>query len=232
MIRTALFEDLNDSLSQFDNPVFLSLDLTTDFWTGNEIIRQQVNSYVKQHLAALAVGHRLSLVALHHPSRSGVADGTGQSGSTAWEGSFRSRLYPEPDKDNRTVRKLNRMKANYAATATEELIWIDGYLMPVASLGVSPAEQRRQLAQEKFLQYFEHYMSEGRILSPSVNSPNYAPLLFEAYAANRDSSRPKLSKKQFADAMVFHEGSGVIATVEVKGRNRLRWGKNTASQCA
>ena len=93
----------------------LVLDLLPDFWDGNEIDRSQVNHFVKGVLGSFAAQTGCTVVVLHHPSKSGKADGTGTSGSTAWEGSVRQRLYlKEPDSFG--VRSLEVMKSNQGST--------------------------------------------------------------------------------------------------------------------
>ena len=103
------------------------LDVIPDFWHGNEIIRQEVNRFVKGFLGSLAVKHNACIVALHHPSVSGQASGEGRSGSTAWEGSVRSRLYLS-GADSAGVRKLSLKKSNYSALTEINLKWDQGAL--------------------------------------------------------------------------------------------------------
>lgn len=105
------------------------IDLLTDFWNGNEIIRQQVNGFVKHHLAHIAQAVNCSVTGIFHPSQSGLANDTGESGSTAWSGSFRSRLYLSPVSSFGRTRKLRRMKANYAPIRECFLEYDDGLLV-------------------------------------------------------------------------------------------------------
>ena len=103
------------------------LDVIPDFWHGNEIIRQEVNRFVKGFLGSLAVKHNACIVGLHHPSVSGQASGEGRSGSTAWEGSVRSRLYLTGADEN-GVRQLSLKKSNYYALTEINLQWDQGAL--------------------------------------------------------------------------------------------------------
>ena len=51
------------------------LDVIPDFWNGNEIVRQEVNKFVKGVLVPLAIKHNACIVGLHHPSVAGQASG-------------------------------------------------------------------------------------------------------------------------------------------------------------
>ncbi|MCH1600894.1 MAG: AAA family ATPase [Pseudomonadales bacterium] len=103
------------------------LDVIPDFWNGNEIVRQEVNKFVKGVLVPLAVKHNACIVGLYHPSVFGQTRGKGTSGSTAWEASARSRNYlTEADKNG--IRKLSGMKNNYAGLQDIYLRWVNGAL--------------------------------------------------------------------------------------------------------
>lgn len=103
------------------------LDLVPDFWDGNEIVRQEVNYFIKGVIASLAVRHEAAVMLLHHPSVQGWNSGNGQSGSTGWEGSVRSRLYLK-EADKNEVRQLSLMKSNHSDKKSINLIWKDGAL--------------------------------------------------------------------------------------------------------
>ena len=103
------------------------LDVIPDFWNGNEIIRQEVNKFMKGVLVPLALKHRACIVGLHHPSVAGQASGRGTSGSTAWEACARTRLSLS-DADKHGIRKLSVMKNNYAGLQNINLRWVKGAL--------------------------------------------------------------------------------------------------------
>lgn len=100
------------------------LDVVSDYWDGNEIVRQEVNHFVKSVIASLAVRHEAAIMLLYHPSQQGKTSGDGQSGSTAWDGSARSRLYLKTDKAG--VRELSSKKSNYSDPEAMNLVWSDG----------------------------------------------------------------------------------------------------------
>ena len=68
------------------------LDTLADVFAGDEIARQLARQFIGQ-LRGLALDNDLAVVLLAHPSLSGMAAGTGTSGSTGWSHSVRSRLY-------------------------------------------------------------------------------------------------------------------------------------------
>lgn len=119
------------------NPALLILDTLADFYAGNEISRPHVNYFVKTVLGGLikrqqASGHPLTVLLLGHPSVSGIASGSGYSGSTAWNNAVRSRMYlTRPAEGAADDRVLTRGKANYAKSGDEtaiRLYFADGVL--------------------------------------------------------------------------------------------------------
>jgi RecA-family ATPase len=98
------------------------LDTAADLFGGNENIRPQVRQFINA-LTALALAIDGTVILLAHPSQAGKALGTGESGSTAWSNSVRSRLYlsrPTAEKgepEDKDARVLSRQKSNYAQMA-------------------------------------------------------------------------------------------------------------------
>jgi len=63
-------------------PALVIIENAADVF-AEEIIRSQVHAFVRGILASLCV-HGATMMLLQQPSLSGIADGTGRSGSTAW----------------------------------------------------------------------------------------------------------------------------------------------------
>ena len=124
--KTSNYRELDELMGDLKLQL-VALDLIPDLWTGNEIVRQEVNRFVKGFLGSLAVKHNACIVGLHHPSVSGQASCEGRSGSTAWEGSVRSRLYLS-GADSAGFRKLSMKKSNYSALSEINLKWDQGAL--------------------------------------------------------------------------------------------------------
>lgn len=102
------------AMLRFLAPDLLKLDTLADFFTGNENDRAEVNWFVKTVLGGLVVesGGRLSPVILGHTSR---REDSEFSGSSAWSGAVRSRLFVKAEKDGGPGElTLTRSKANYA----------------------------------------------------------------------------------------------------------------------
>jgi hypothetical protein len=125
-----------------ERPTLVILDTLADVYGGNEIDRVQVNGFLKTCLGGLIqqrkeAGHDLTILLLGHPSKSSLADGSGFSGSTAWENGVRSRLYlSRPENAGPDERILTRAKANYAGGDDGELplLWSGGIFVGASEL--------------------------------------------------------------------------------------------------
>ena len=125
------------------SPTLVILDTLADVFGGNEIDRVQVNGFLKTCLGGLILerrqqGHDLTILLLGHPSKSSLADGSGFSGSTAWENGVRSRLYlSRPENAGPDERILSRAKANYAGGDDGELalLWSEGMFVGMSAAG-------------------------------------------------------------------------------------------------
>jgi RecA-family ATPase len=115
----------------------LVLDTVADLFGGNEIIRGQVTFFIKSVCGsfirqAAEKDFTLTVILLAHPSQSGRNTGSGESGSTAWNNSVRSRLYlMRPEDGGQDDRVLTRKKSNYAASGDDtaiKLVWKDGVI--------------------------------------------------------------------------------------------------------
>jgi RecA-family ATPase len=108
-------------------PKLVILDTLADLFGGNEIERRTVNHFIKRILGRLSKDHGATVMLLAHPSRAGVNDGSGFSGSTAWNNAVRNRLYlskvnEKNDDDDNDERVLTRKKSNYAKAGDNEKI--------------------------------------------------------------------------------------------------------------
>ena len=181
-------------------PKLVILDTLADVFAGNEIARQEARQFVGI-LRGLAMKYELAVVLLAHPSLSGMASGTGTSGSTAWNNSVRSRLYLETIKgdDGREIdadlRVLRTKKSNYGPTGAEIRYGRMG-----ASCGELPAGGFDKLtadakAERVFLDLLGSHLSQDRDVSPK-KSNTYAPSVFEQHPKAEG-----VTKRAFAAAM-------------------------------
>jgi AAA domain len=146
-------------------PRLVVLDTASHLFSGNENVRSEVTQFV-QMLGGLAQDSGCAILLLSHPSVTGMATGTGLSGSTGWNNSVRSRLYMRTDPDDPDLRVLEQMKANYSASgASWRLAWRDGCFIAVDSAtGPSDSEKR---ADDSALACVVALNSQGRRVAPS-----------------------------------------------------------------
>jgi RecA-family ATPase len=183
--HTPLFGELLATAKAHDARLIIT-DTLADIFTGNENDRGQARAFAQQTLGYLARELQGAVIALAHPSRTGMNSGSGESGSTAWIGTFRSQLYlatPKADGDSEPVdpdlRVLTRKKSNAARRGDEiELRWKDGVLVPTQPAGTLDRMAMANKAERVFLALLKTTYAMQRWTSAAKNSANYAPSLF------------------------------------------------------
>jgi RecA-family ATPase len=177
------------------------IDTSADAFGGDEINRLQVRQFVGL-LRGIAIRNHLSVVLLAHPSLSGMASGSGTSGSTAWNNfPVRSRMYLEADDKDPDARILKFMKSNYGPKGKPvRLRWQNGLFVPDDGAKASAAAQAN--AEFIFLSLLDAYTAEGRNVGSSTAS-TYAPKVFDA-----DRRSKGLGRDALRDAMnaLFEKG--------------------------
>lgn len=128
---TALWAAVKDAVLR-EMPRLVIVDTAADTFGGDEVNRAEVRSFLGL-LRGLAIDTGATILLLSHPSIAGMSSGSGISGSTAWNNSVRSRLYfarPMVDQNqplDQDLRRLQLMKANYAAAGDTIIVrWHDG----------------------------------------------------------------------------------------------------------
>jgi RecA-family ATPase len=132
------------------------VDTLDDVFVGNENDRAQARAFAQAALGRLARETGAAVVALAHPSRTGMNSGSGESGSTAWIGTFRSLIYlssPKPEEGDQSdpdARILTRVKSNAARRdETIELRWQDGVFVRTGPpTGILGSIERRNAEEE------------------------------------------------------------------------------------
>ncbi|MDE2103661.1 MAG: AAA family ATPase [Patescibacteria group bacterium] len=109
METTDLFARILDACLR-DGISYVVLDTATQMFAGNQNDEQQVVQFANQ-CRRLAVAIQGVVILTKHPSMSGRALGTGESGNVAWNNSVRTRLYLHRDKMDNVF--LETMKSNY-----------------------------------------------------------------------------------------------------------------------
>lgn len=117
-VRTGLLDQITDHVREYQTKLII-IDTISDAFAGNENIRPQVRAFVTM-IRSLSLINNGGVMLNAHPSKSSMADGSGFSGSTAWNGSVRNRLYltvPKKSQDEEEgpndERVLKIMKSNY-----------------------------------------------------------------------------------------------------------------------
>ncbi len=180
-VPTALFRQIHGWAKSFGAQLIVS-DALHDFFAGDENRRPHARQFI-QLLADLARGCDGTVVLTSHPSLTGRAKGTGESGSTAWNNAVRSRLYltvPEDrDEENRDWRALQRKKGNYASAGGEiKLHWRNGVFVPPVAEGGFVGALDKANAEKVFLDILAKRDTENRPVSHKPKSGNYAPKEF------------------------------------------------------
>jgi RecA-family ATPase len=199
-VWTRRFLQLGD-LVRSHCPRVAVLDTAADIYAANENARRQVRQFVAG-LSRLAMESRCAVVLLSHPSRAGMANGTAYSGSTAWNGSVRSRLAlarpkrsgddaPEADAGERV---LSIEKANYGTTGTAlKLRWSSGVFEALDAPGRLDRIARDAQAERAFLDGMAELERQGRgEVGPSVHGANFAPSII-AKLPDCQASKPELT---------------------------------------
>jgi RecA-family ATPase len=222
-LLTATFEQLLAAAEA--RPVgLIATDTLADVFGGNESDRSQSRLFVQQALGQLARRTGAAVLALAHPSLTGVNSGSGASGSTSWVGTFRSHLFlstPEGEEgevadDN--ARILTRKKTNVARRGeTLELQWRDGvFVAKQAPTGIIASIERRT-ARRVFLELLQRTVDENQPVTSNSRSGNYAPRLFVTRP-----ERERFKVPDFSRAMQELFASGEIKNVETWwNRHRL-----------
>lgn len=212
---TALYDAIHKAAHEFGAQLVI-VDTAADTFGGNENNRGQVRQFING-LNRLALDIDGAVLLCAHPSVAGMKTGDGYGGNTAWSNTVRSRLYlerpatEEGAPDNPDIRVLSRKKANYARTGEDiSLIWQDGVFVsqtPAGGFGMVATIEKRnreRQAEDCFLKALADFEMQGRNVSSSIRSGNYAPkkMLHSPH-------RGGLSRKDLEQAMerLFNAGT-------------------------
>lgn len=198
--------------------ILVILDTAADMFGGNENVRREVNTFCKTYLGSLTKQFNATVILLAHPSLSGLASGSGLSGSTAWENSVRSRAYLERVKNSDDLRVLSRKKSNYSDIGGDSditLIWDNGVLVVPSSPDQLDRINNKQL-KEKILTEIE---AEWCAKTPYKSNKSHGRLIKNALPKAFPSERLGPLMKAFNDLV----DGGNIVNVERKGYRVEKW---------
>lgn len=192
------------------------IDTAATTFGGNENDRSQVTQYVGTLLTSLAHDIDGAVLLNAHPSRSGMASGSLDSGSTGWSNSARSRwsmTRPEGE-DGKPVldsaeRILTRRKSNAAAVGdTITLTWENGVFRAQEAPAAFGQGNRKDAAEAAFLAALR---ASPRPVFTDPRTSNYAPRVFHMTPYGADFRVPEL-----AEAMRNLMGRGRVLVAEYK----------------
>ncbi len=219
-LLTGFFADLDATMAEF-KPVLLVLDTAADLFGGNENVRPQVRRFIGTCLGSLARDHDCAVLLLAHPSQSGLRDGSGTGGSTAWNNTVRSRLYLTRPTDEEgaamsDARVLTRMKANYAsADGKIDMVWRNGaFTVAAATQSIDPATWPIIHAM------FDEIQRAWDAGNPWSSSPQTRDggRYFPAWAKSQHSLPEKRTKTLLSDWMM----SGCLTIEQVDSDSKLK----------
>jgi RecA-family ATPase len=217
---TPLYHRLDQAVCDIQ-PKLLVIEAAADVFGGNENDRGQVRKFLSlmRRLGQRARSDTAKML-LQHPSQSGMASGSGNSGSTQWSNSGRSRLYftaPKTntgeDGDDTLVRELKVMKANYGPKGEVVKVRYEHGVFVLHS-GPSTIERAAMEAQidEIFLRCLDMKRAQGfEVVATTGNG--FAPKIFE----DMPEARGRGLKSRVLAASMERLLSGGRIKVEVVG---------------
>jgi hypothetical protein len=210
MLKT-LAEEVKDSKAEL-----VILDNIARIFGGNENDRHQVTTFVAWLQAACMPA---AVLLLGHPAKSA---GSEFSGSSAWEGAVRARLYfsdrpPDQAADDDEfsvdpqVRYLSRRKANYSELDMRKLNLRDGVLIPEAIRRERRAGQASgEFCRDIVLRAVQKLAEKGMHGTSSTASPSYLPRLAKQYGLLENAT-----ESAFVGAMRQMVMDGVLVNAKV-----------------
>ena len=175
--RTEFCEFVEAQAKDFGAQLII-LDSLHDFFAGNENARPQARQFIN-HLRRIAMERDGAVLLLAHPSLSGLRDKTGNSGSTAWNNTVRSRLYLYRPEDAQHL-ILKTMKANYSANGGEiRLEYRKGCFYNLDAANTAAPIYQQLNAEDTFIKCLRAANKQYRRVTASKYG-SYAPKVFAA----------------------------------------------------
>jgi archaellum biogenesis ATPase FlaH len=184
-------------------PKLVIIDPLNEVFDGDELKRVQARQFVGL-MRPIAAKHDLAIVVTGHPSKTGVNERTGTSGSTGWSAVFRARMYLEKILAEGNVtdtggRKLFSKKLTGGERAAPiELITGEGGVLVrerepfvesgQVDLAAGLAEVERP--KQAFLDLLAKVAKQGMTVSTNSRAGNYAPKEF----VEREGGKGKIER--------------------------------------
>lgn len=200
LVETPMLRELREQVHDYGAELVI-LDNVARLFGGNENDRHAVTTFIAWVQGACAPA---AVLLLSHPAK---AAGSEFSGSTAWEGAVRARLYlsdlppsfkgddEDAPVDDR-VRYLARRKANYSGLDLRRFTLRDGVLVPDTLEPLRASVVSQEFARDVVRSTVQTLAAKQIYGSSSTGSPNYLPRLAKQYKL-----LDRLTEKQFGGAM-------------------------------
>ena len=187
---------------------FLVLDVLQDFFGGNEIVRSDVNFFLKSVLGKMVKELGITILVIAHPSLAGQT-GHKFSGSTSWRGGFRQMWYLEKlDEEGGNVLVMNKFKSNYSKSGDEENCYFK------FESGCFHAYEKDNQEQADLY----HFAPKVRDLIISQNTSRVAlKKQGKLYLNILHSFMPEVSKQMIEKCIHYLEDKGQITYIDKKG---------------
>lgn len=220
LARTPMLAELVQQVADY-RAEFVILDNIARLFGGSENDRHQVTTFCALVHGACSPA---TVLLLGHPAK---AQGSEFSGSTAWEGAVRARLYlsdqpPDAEDDDEDAppderfRFLSRRKANYSPLDLRRLTLEDGVLIPDKAQPARPRGVSGDFAKDTVRRAITKLAERQLYGSLSTASPEFLPKLAKQYTL-----LDRLSPAQFGKVMREMILEGEITKAEVgKYQNR------------
>lgn len=220
---TELFHRMEATIADF-RPQLVGLDNIGQLFAGNENSRTAVTQFASL-LIGWCVKYETTALLAGHPAK---AEGSEYSGSTAWDAVCRSRLFldrPEGSEDLPDVRDLRTLRcpaANYGPSGGEiSLRWQDGAFVPIDETPSNMVDRieskaRERACEEEFLVHLDRLTTQGRGVSHSPTSTNFAPKQMAALT----TARFKVAEYRKAMDTLLERGEIIANVIVGRGKDR------------
>ncbi|MGY4596346.1 RecA-family ATPase [Bradyrhizobium sp. GM22.5] len=204
------------------HPSIVVLDTLSDIFGGNENDRVQVSAFTGL-VRKVAMQANCAVIVNAHPSLSGTNSGSGLSGSTAWHGKVRGRMYLHAagNQDDPDLRVLEFKKNQYGRLSDSILLrYKDGMFVAEPRMGTVDQQIAEERAEQVFLSLLDRFTKEGRNVTDKPGT-SYAPAMFGREMEAHDG---KLDKDAMAAAMrrLFAGSKIRVVTEGPKSKQRSR----------
>lgn len=201
------------------------IDTIADTFGGNENIRPQVRNFINT-LRKWPMEMDGGLIVTGHPSQFGLSQGTGISGSTAWNNSVRGRVYltkPKADDDEEpdpNERLLKTMKSNYGPAGDQlRLRWDQGVFKPVHAAAPDGGIVNRLELENAIKREVKNLMADGVLVGAYGKAKNGITTLLSKLPTMK--SRWTWNEIETAKERLLASGDLVRIEVGPKSRSKV-----------